>query len=83
MALSIKNQVVTSVVDTASQINIQQQKSVQDNASDTLSLNFTMEAYSLPPGKTLDTEWTQLTKGDIANIRDISIFLTSTLKMKT
>ena len=80
MALTLVTQAITSVTDTVTGLNITQSKVSTDIASVSLALNFTMEAYTLASGQSLDTQWTLINKGDMAGIREVSIFVTSALQ---
>jgi len=78
MALNIRQDVTTLVTDTDQGISISQQKIVNDLAiSGTLDLNYTNQTLLLPSGM---TTWTLISKGDIAKIRDITLFLTTAVE---
>ena len=74
MALNLKTQVISSITDAVTSINIAQSHTFDDLATLTLPLNFSMGTYNLP----LTSDWVKVDKGDIGIIRDIYIVLTST-----
>jgi len=73
MALQVKTQVISQVVNTTTGINIALQQTFIDAASCTINPNFTTSTYELVAA----SDWVQLSKADMGSIRDVYIVLNS------